>query len=66
MTVNEEKLYVGGLGKEWTTPQGVFVNNNPMYVKIISHMGEIQHVNWVQNYKKLRAFVGIEYPGEFF
>ena len=63
MTVKDEMLYVGGLGKEWTTPAGEFVNNNPMYIKVISHTGEIEHVNWVNNYHKLCKAVGIEYPG---
>ena len=30
-----DKLYVGGLGKEWTTPNGVVLHHNPQWVKII-------------------------------
>ena len=33
MTVRERKLYVGGLGKEWTTANGEFVNHNPQWIK---------------------------------
>ena len=36
MTVKEGKLYVGGLGKEWTTPEGQLVNWNPMFIKVWS------------------------------
>jgi len=63
MTRKGNELYVGGLGKEWTTTEGVFVNHNPMWIKVIGHTGFVRHVNWVENYKKLRASVGIEYPG---
>lgn len=63
MTVKNNQLIVGGLGKEWTTTEGVFVNHNPMYIKIVTHTGEVQHVNWVDNYLKLRKAVGIEWPG---
>lgn len=34
MTVKDDDLWVGGLGKEWTTTEGVFVNYNPMWVKV--------------------------------
>lgn len=41
----------------------MFVNHNPMYVKVVGHAGDVQHVDWVENYKKVRRAVGIEYPG---
>uniref|UniRef100_A0AC35UA18 Apyrase n=1 Tax=Rhabditophanes sp. KR3021 TaxID=114890 RepID=A0AC35UA18_9BILA len=63
MTVKDNKLYVGGLGKEWTTTEGVFVNHHPMYVKVVSPDGAVQHLNWTDNYIQLRAAVGITYPG---
>lgn len=34
MTVKERKLYVGGLGKEWTTAKGVLVNRFPQWIKV--------------------------------
>ena len=64
MTVKDQHLYVGGLGKEWTTQDGEVLNHNPMYVKRISVKGEIEHINWYDNYLKLRSRAGIEYPGE--
>lgn len=63
MTVKNQQLYVGGLGKEWTTTEGVFVNYNPMYVKVIGVDGEVEHVDWVSNYKKVRGVLGIDFPG---
>lgn len=63
MTVKDGELWVGGLGKEWTTTEGVFVNHNPMWVKKVTRDGCIQHVNWVDQYKKLRSAAAIEYPG---
>ena len=37
MTVKDGDLWVGGLGKEWTTTEGVFVSHNPMWVKVMRH-----------------------------
>jgi len=59
----DRHLYVGGLGKEWTTVTGDFVNNNPMWIKIVGPGGDVQHVDWTKQYKALRSAVGIEYPG---
>lgn len=62
-TVKDEVLYVGSMGKEWTTSSGEFGSFDPMYVKAVSMNGEIHHVNWVSNYKKIREAVGIQWPG---
>ena len=64
MTVKDEHLYVGGLGKEWTTPDGTVLNFNPMFVKRISMTGEVEHLNWYDQYIKLRSRAGIEFPGK--
>ena len=61
--VKDEHLYVGGLGKEWTTPDGNVLNFNPMYVKKISMAGEVEHINWHDYYIKLRETAGIDFPG---
>ncbi|XP_033117806.1 soluble calcium-activated nucleotidase 1-like [Anneissia japonica] len=63
MAVKDEHLYVGGLGKEWTTTTGELVNLNPQWVKVISHHGEVRHVQWTQNYNAMRKSAGYEYPG---
>lgn len=62
-TVKDEHLYVGGLGKEWTTNEGVVINFNPMWVKRISIAGEVENIDWHDNYIKMRSSAGIEFPG---
>ncbi|CAD6227127.1 GSCOCG00011915001-RA-CDS [Cotesia congregata] len=62
-TVKNNFLYVGSIGKEWTSSSGEFIHNNPMWIKIISPRGEVKSVNWINNYKKLRQAVNIEFPG---
>jgi soluble calcium-activated nucleotidase 1 len=51
------------MGKEWTTPSGSFENNNPQYVKAITTKGEVSHLNWVDEYKRVREVLGIYWPG---
>ena len=63
-TVKDECLWVGGLGKEWTTLTGVFQNLNPQYVKSIGHIGDILHHDWHENYNLMRAKTGCLPPGE--
>ena len=63
MTVKDEKLYVGGVGKEFTTRTGEFLNNNPMFVKTITPGGEVKHLNWTQHYKNIRTKLGLKDPG---
>ncbi|CAK9818887.1 Soluble calcium-activated nucleotidase 1 [Anthophora quadrimaculata] len=62
-TIKNEHLYVGSMGKEWTTPSGEFKHNNPLWIKVVSPRGEIQSLNWISNYKRLRQAINIEYPG---
>ncbi|KAM8706149.1 hypothetical protein ACLKA7_010434 [Drosophila subpalustris] len=63
-TVKDHTLYVGSMGKEWTTGTGDFQNNNPMYVKAISTKGEVRSINWTKNYKQLRLMSQqISWPG---
>ncbi|KAJ8680352.1 hypothetical protein QAD02_016139 [Eretmocerus hayati] len=62
-TVKDEQLYIGSMGKEWTTPSGEFVHNDPQWIKIVSPHGEVHSNNWISNYKRLREAIGIEYPG---
>lgn len=64
MTVKDRHLWIGGLGKEWTTTTGEFVNNNPQWVKVVGFKGDVRHENWVSNYEALRSAAGIQPPGE--
>ncbi|XP_077412030.1 soluble calcium-activated nucleotidase 1 [Vanacampus margaritifer] len=63
LAVKDEHLYVGGLGKEWTTTSGEFVNNNPEWVKVVGFRGDVEHHNWVPMYKSLKEAAGIQPPG---
>ena len=58
-------LYVGGLGKEWTTASGELVNYNPQYVKTITQKGEVEHFSWRSNYNKMSQALGIHFPGRY-
>lgn len=40
-TVKDETLYVGSMGKEWTTASGEFSSYDPMWVKAININGEV-------------------------
>ncbi|VDM75727.1 unnamed protein product [Strongylus vulgaris] len=62
-TVKDGNLYCGSNGKEWTTPTGEYVNDNPMYVKRISPEGGVEVEDWVQRYITLRAAIDIHFPG---
>ncbi|CAD6996289.1 apyrase [Ceratitis capitata] len=63
-TVKDQQLYVGSMGKEWTTSAGEFENENPMYVKVISPNGEKRSLNWSYNFKYLRQeAMQITWPG---
>lgn len=61
--MKEDYLYVGSMGKEWTTSSGEFENFFPMYVKMVSTSGEVRHINWVDNFKAIRGSMGINWPG---
>jgi len=63
MTVKDNTLYVGGLGKEWTTPTGELVNFNPQYVKSIGPSGDVVHHNWRSVYEGVKIALGIKSPG---
>ncbi|KAM7009002.1 soluble calcium-activated nucleotidase 1b [Tautogolabrus adspersus] len=63
LAVMDEHLYVGGLGKEWTTTSGAVVNNHPEWVKVVGYHGDVEHENWVPHYNALRSATGTQPPG---
>lgn len=63
MAVKDEELWVGGLGKEWTSIKGIYVNDHPQWVKSIGHLGDVRHHNWVDNYNNMREKTGYQIPG---
>ena len=62
--MKDKRLYVGGLGKEWTTEKGELVNLNPQWVKSIGPGGDVIHIDWHEKYNALRAKVGMLPPGK--
>ena len=62
-TVKNERLLVGGLGKEWTTTTGVVQNLDPQWIKSIGPQGDIQHIDWHKNYNAMREKTGTSAPG---
>lgn len=64
LAVKDEHLYVGGLGKEWTTATGEVLNENPEWVKVVGCRGSVDHESWVSSYNALRAAAGLRPPGE--
>lgn len=64
MVTKDRHLYVGGLGKEWTSTTGdVVLNHDPQWVKRISLTGQVEHQDWRLRYIQLRQAAGIEPPG---
>lgn len=56
-------MYVGGLGKEWTSIEGVVENLNPQWVKSIGPGGDVRHEDWHIYYNSMKKAAGIEFPG---
>lgn len=42
-TVKDEVLFVGSMGKEWTTSAGEFESHDPMFVKAVTMSGEVKN-----------------------
>jgi len=65
-TVKDGLLYVGSTGKEWTTPKGEFVNNNPQWVKTVDKDGRVLYEDWLDVFETLRRATGTLPPGYLF
>eukprot|EP00730_Choanoeca_flexa_P018850 TRINITY_DN9188_c0_g1_i2.p1 TRINITY_DN9188_c0_g1~~TRINITY_DN9188_c0_g1_i2.p1 ORF type:complete len:382 (+),score=113.29 TRINITY_DN9188_c0_g1_i2:205-1350(+) len=63
MTVKSRRLWVGGIGRDWTSPQGTFVNANPKWVKAVSPSGGVAHINWTRAYNALARAAGVPVEG---
>ncbi|XP_055329360.1 soluble calcium-activated nucleotidase 1-like [Paramacrobiotus metropolitanus] len=62
-TVKDQHLFVGGFGKEWTSPTGELINDNPLWIKRISTDGRVQHFSWKKNFLAIREKLNIQFPG---
>ncbi|EKE38478.1 hypothetical protein ENUP19_0311G0018 [Entamoeba nuttalli] len=58
-TVYKDSMYIGSIGKEFTTPTGEYLNDNPLYIKKIDQNGKITAINWKNKYNNLKNAVGI-------
>lgn len=48
-TVKDDHLYVGSMGKEWTTSHGDFETFDPMWVKVVSMSGQVRMLEEIRN-----------------
>eukprot|EP01027_Heterolobosea_sp_BB2_P006718 GEZU01010108.1.p1 GENE.GEZU01010108.1~~GEZU01010108.1.p1 ORF type:complete len:352 (+),score=65.67 GEZU01010108.1:162-1217(+) len=62
-TEKDGKMYIGSIGKEWTTRTGEVIGYDPMYIKTIDRHGVVEHINWKDNYNALRRETGTLHPG---
>lgn len=62
MTVKDEVLYAGSIGKEFMKG-GKIVNQDNTWVKTIDRVGGVRHIDWRAVYEKLREATGTQYPG---
>lgn len=65
-TVKNNRMYVGGLGKEWTSIDGVVENLNPQWVKSIGPGGDVRHEDWHVYYNNMKKAADIQFPGTVF
>ena len=61
--MKDGRLFIGGLGKEWTTGDGKVQNTNPQWVKSVGPHGDVMHHDWKENYNALRAKMNMNLPG---
>jgi len=61
-TVKDSILYVGSHGTEFVSADGT-VDRSLMWVKTIDKYGNVQHLDWTDNYKKVMEAVKIYSPG---
>ncbi len=63
MTVKDEQLFVGSWGKEFTSEEGIPINDYQKWIKVISHTGQVKHLNWTDVYNRMRDVLGYSFPG---
>eukprot|EP01128_Nolandella_sp_AFSM9_P009246 TRINITY_DN5866_c0_g1_i1.p1 TRINITY_DN5866_c0_g1~~TRINITY_DN5866_c0_g1_i1.p1 ORF type:complete len:364 (-),score=75.65 TRINITY_DN5866_c0_g1_i1:95-1162(-) len=63
MTVKDGKLWMGSIGKEWTTVDGTPLHNDLYWVKEVDEHGSLIPHNWLREYEAVRAAAGAQSPG---
>ena len=62
MTIKDEVLYAGSIGKEFIK-NGKIANHDNNWVKTVDRVGGIHHVDWKVIFDKLREATGTSFPG---
>jgi len=60
MTVKDDTLYIGSMGKEWTSLSGEHINNDPLFVQTVKVDGTTASLDWSENFHRIDREVGIE------
>ncbi|CAL2049757.1 unnamed protein product [Caenorhabditis brenneri] len=63
MTIRNNDLYLGSSGHEVVTGNGEYINDDEMYIRVISGNGALAVEDWTARFVKLRRAVGIHFPG---
>ena len=62
-TVKGNDLYIGSMGKEYTNPDGSVANTNNLWIAKLTANGELERINWTDNYNLVRDALGASAPG---
>lgn len=62
-SVKDDTLYVGSIGKPWTTRDGEYINDYPQHVWIVSRDKNTTYVDWKHVYDTVKKAVGIGNEG---
>lgn len=60
--VKNDHIYAGSIGKEYVR-NGKIVNHDNEWVKNVNPAGSVTHVDWTENFIKIRKALNAEYPG---
>ncbi|CAJ0590934.1 unnamed protein product [Cylicocyclus nassatus] len=63
LTLKDSILYAGGHGLEYRDDDGNIENEDNMWIKTITERGEVQHIDWRNEFTKVRNFAGYPAPG---
>nr|BAN41687.1 apyrase precursor, putative [Entamoeba invadens] len=58
-TVKGKEVYIGGIGKNYTTPRGEFRHRGPLFVKRMNENGRVIYEDWGKRYQDINLRLGI-------
>ena len=62
-TVKDDELYMGSMGKEYTRLDGSVQNRNNLWVSVMKRTGEVNRIDWTDQFTFVRDQLGAGYPG---